>query len=148
MRIVVIGGGPGAGKTAVIEELARRGYGIVPEIARQIIQEQVQSGGAAVPWGDTRLYTQLMLSRSVESFHQQNGVSEMTFLDRGIPDVLCYARIIGLPDVREIESACRAYRYNRRVFLLPPWKEIYRTDLERKQTFAEAVQVYETMICV
>ena len=38
------------------------------------------------------------------------------------------------------------WRYNDHVFILPPWKEIYRTDAERKQDWNEAVFTYNKMI--
>jgi len=147
-NLFVITGGPGVGKTAVLQELERQGYTVVAEVARQIIQEQVRTKGNALPWGDTKSYTEMMLSRSIESFLALNQTSFPTFCDRGIPDVLCYARIIKFLDASEIESACRRFRYNRRVFMLPPWEEIYRTDTERKQSFDEAVAVYEQMVRV
>jgi len=31
------------------------------------------------------------------------------------------------------------------VLLMPPWEDIYRTDAERDQTFAESVQVCEDL---
>jgi predicted ATPase len=34
------------------------------------------------------------------------------------------------------------------VFLAPPWKEIYATDNERKQDFAEAERTFELMAAV
>ncbi|MGH2624177.1 MAG: AAA family ATPase, partial [Sphingobacterium sp.] len=34
------------------------------------------------------------------------------------------------------------YRYHPKVFLLPPWKEIYVNDQERKQTWQQAVETY------
>jgi len=68
------------------------------------------------------------------------------FTDRGIPDTLCYARLIGLSETGLIESACRRYRYASVVFLAPPWSEIYKTDDERKQSFAESVQTYEELV--
>jgi predicted ATPase len=147
-NLFVITGGPGVGKTTLLHELERRGCAVVPELARQIIQEQVQTKGNALPWADMKSYTHLMLSRSVESFLSLNQASFPTLCDRGIPDALCYARIINLPDVRELESACARFRYNRQVFVLPPWKEIYKTDTERKQSFDEAVRVYEEMVRV
>ncbi len=37
--------------------------------------------------------------------------------------------------IRAAEAACR---YDSPVFLVPPWREIYRTDEERRHDFAEA----------
>jgi predicted ATPase len=143
-NLYVITGGPGAGKTSLLRELARRGLICVPEVARQIIQEQVASQGDAVPWGNTARYVEIMLSRSIAEFTRHSGARQPTFFDRGIPDVLCYARLIDLqPD--EIQRACNGYRYNRLVFMAPPWEEIYTMDAERKQTFAEAIETHRVM---
>jgi hypothetical protein len=39
-NLFVVSGGPGAGKTTVLHELASRGFPFAPEIARQIIQRK------------------------------------------------------------------------------------------------------------
>jgi len=148
LNLFVVSGGPGAGKTTVLQELARRGYPFAPEIARQIIQEEVHSGGTALPWGDREAYTLRMLERSVESYLSHTPAPRPTFSDRGIPDTLCYARLIGLANQESILDACRQYRYASVVFLAPPWKEIYETDNERKQDFAEAEKTFEQIVQV
>jgi predicted ATPase len=81
-----------------------------------------------------------MLQRSIESFEEHTPAARPSFADRGIPDTLGYARLIGLRDRRAIERACRRYRYAPTVFLAPPWSDIYQTDGERKQDFAEALR--------
>ena len=68
-----------------------------------------------------------MLQRSIESFREHIPALQTMFSDRGIPDTLCYARLIGLRDMGPIESACHRFRYARTVFLAPPWKEISRS---------------------
>jgi len=137
-NLFVISGGPGSGKTTVLDQLASLGFGVAPEVARQIIQEQVQVGGNALPWLDHVAYTHLMLQRSIASYVAHPPENGLTFFDRGIPDTLGYARRIGLTDAAFIQDACRRYRYAPVVFLAPPWEEIYKTDNERKQDFAEA----------
>lgn len=137
-NLFVITGGPGAGKTTVLLELERRGFRYAPEVARQIIQEQVRNGGKALPWDDRELYTRLMLERSVHSYKEHTPALGPTFCDRGIPDTLGYARLIGLADDEAIRRACDQYRYAPCVFVAPPWEEIYGTDSERKQDFEEA----------
>ena len=144
-NLFVITGGPGSGKTTVLLELQKRGFRFAAEVARQIIQEQVRDGGSAVPWGNRERYTSLMLQRSIESYLQHTPAAEKTFADRGIPDSLCYARLIRLEDESKIREACDLYRYAKRVFLAPAWREIYETDTERKQDVAEAVRTAEVM---
>jgi predicted ATPase len=144
-NLVVITGGPGTGKTTVLQELERRGFACVAEVARQIILEQVHARGDALPWANTERYCELMLKRSVDSFLKHDPAYAITFCDRGIPDTLCYARLIRSPRESEILEACRVNRYASRVFLTPPWREIYQTDAERKQTYEDAVRTYEQM---
>jgi predicted ATPase len=143
-NLYVLTGGPGAGKTTILAELQRRGFAGIPEVARQIIQEQVQSGGTALPWGDTARYAKLMLERSILSFREQMTASQITFCDRGIPDTVCYLRLIGHDDAEAV-AASVAYRYAAKAFLAPAWAEIYATDSERKQSFEEAVRTCNLM---
>jgi predicted ATPase len=147
-NLFVVSGGPGSGKTTVLQELAGRGFPFAPEVAREIIQEQVRSGGAALPWKDREAYTALMLHRSIESYVTHTPAARPMFSDRAIPDTLCYARLIGLREEAFILDACRRYRYAPLVFLTPPWREIYETDAERKQDFAEAERTFHQMVQV
>jgi predicted ATPase len=144
-NLVVISGGPGAGKTTLLLELERRGFCFAAEVARQIIQEQMRDGGSALPWGDREQYCRLMLERSIASYLEHAASKGTTFFDRGIPDTFCYSRLIGSPLEKEIFAACERYRYMGRVFLAPPWQEIYATDAERKQTYDEVVKTYHMM---
>jgi predicted ATPase len=144
--LVALSGGPGMGKTTVLAELERRGFRCAAEVARQIIQEQMRDGGDALPWGDRERYCRLMLERSIDSYQEGALLTSTTFFDRGIPDTLCYSRLVGLSLEDEIVEACRKYRYSNRVFLAPPWQEIYATDGERKQPYSEALRTYELMV--
>ncbi|MGH9664797.1 MAG: AAA family ATPase, partial [Bryobacteraceae bacterium] len=110
-NLFVISGGPGAGKTTTIVELAKIGFQYIPEVARKIIQEQAQSGGRTLPWDDREAYVELMLQRSIESFQKHTPASKPLFADRAIPDTLCYARLIRLGDNGLIQRACRRFRY-------------------------------------
>jgi len=145
-KLTVISGGPGAGKTTLLLELERRGFRCSPEVARQIIQEQVRGGGDALPWGDRTAYCRLMLERAIASYLEHAETKEIVFFDRGVPDALCYSRLTGLGLDDEILAACRRHRYGTKVFLAPPWSEIYVTDPERWQDFDEAIRTYELMV--
>jgi predicted ATPase len=66
--------------------------------------------------------------------------------DRGVPDVLGYLRLCGLSIPAHVNRAAQRLRYNRRVFIAPPWREIFQIDAERKQSFDEAQATYQAMI--
>jgi predicted ATPase len=148
LNAFVVTGGPGSGKTTVLTELANSGYGYVPEVARAIIREETERGGTALPWGDTSAYTARMLEGTIRAFRENSTRDQHFFFDRGLPDVLCYARLIGLRDTSEIRAACRRFRYNETAFIAPVWEAIYATDGERKQSFVEAAVTYEMMVRV
>lgn len=144
----IITGGPGVGKTTLLKELGRRGFAIVPEDARRIIQEQVAANGEGLPWDNKELYAQLMLEESRQSYQRAaTGLSEAkaVFFDRGIVDAVCYMIMEDIPVTKKINKWIASCPYNIRVFILPPWREIYQPDKERKQTWAEAVRTYEAM---
>ncbi|WP_417369975.1 AAA family ATPase [Flavobacterium beibuense] len=136
----IITGGPGCGKTTLIEKLKQYEYNCIDEAARSIIQEQVKNNGNALPWKNTFKYKKLMLQKSIEDYKNANK-ELITFFDRGIPDTLCYSKVLNEEITPEENLASIAYRYNKKVFWLPPWKEIYTTDSERKQNWTEAKRI-------
>lgn len=140
----IITGGPGVGKTTLLHELGQNGLQCVPEVARRIIQEQMAQHGDALPWKNRELYKTLMLEASSDVYRQADPVI-ITFFDRGIPDVLAYAKLAGLTITDTLLSATALFRYNPIVFILPPWKAIYTTDTERKQTWEEALTTFDVM---
>jgi predicted ATPase len=107
----------------------------------------MSAGGDALPWADRERYAREMLDRSVAAFEEGSRAESTIFFDRGIPDTVCYVRLAGVsPELaREAAETCERHRYWRRVFLAPPWREIYTTDVERKQSFGEAVSTYSLM---
>lgn len=143
----VITGGPGVGKTALINELERYGFQIVHEEARSIIKRQVKTGGDGLPWKDKSLYAELMLNASLQTYRKVSAdhSTETVFFDRGIIDTFCYMHMENIPFSEEISKIAEKYRYNKKVFILPPWKEIYENDNERKQTWEEAEFTFQQM---
>jgi predicted ATPase len=126
-RFFAITGGPGAGKTALIRRLQALGEAVVEESARAILQAHAERPSQA------RL-AELMLERDLAAYRGARG---RTFFDRSIVDAWGMLRAAG--PCPAADEAVRTYRYNRLAFIAPPWREIYVTDAERIQTWAEAV---------
>lgn len=145
-RFFVVAGGPGAGKTTLIEALVRIGYARSIEAARAIIQDQLAVGGRALPWRDPAMFTEMMLSWEMRSYRLACEEAGPVFFDRGMPELAGYLRLEGLPVPPHIERAIKTFRYNHRVFLAPLWPEIYTQDSERKQTLEDAERSYEAVV--
>ena len=145
-RFYVLTGGPGSGKTAVIEGLHQAGYARTVEAGRGIIQDQVGIGGRALPWQDPAFFAELMLSWEMRSYHMAEQSTGPVFFDRGVIDVIGYLRLMNRPVPRHMGQAAATFRYNRRVFIAPPWEDIFAQDGERKQDFEEAERTYEAMV--
>jgi predicted ATPase len=145
-RFFVVTGGPGSGKSTLIDALERAGFARSIEAGRGIIQGQVAIGGTALPWSDWAAFAELMLSWEMRSYRWAQAQAGPVFFDRGVPDVVGYLRLAGLPVPQHMEKAAEIFHYNRRVFIAPPWPEIFRQDRERKQDLDEAVRTYDAMV--
>ena len=145
-RFHIVTGGPGSGKTSLLEALRSRGYICSVEAGRGIIQDQASIAGRALPWEDRSLFAELMLSWEMRSYRMAQEATGPVFFDRGVPDVLGYLHLIGTPAPQHIQSATQKFRYNPTVFITPPWPEIFQHDHERKQDFNEAVRTYDALV--
>ena len=145
-RFHVITGGPGSGKTSLIEALARLGYAHTVEAGRAIIQDQLAVDGPGLPWRDPLAFAELMLSWELRSYRMAEEMSGPVFFDRGVTDLVGYLALVGRPVPPHISRAAEHFRYNGRVFVAPPWPAIYTQDAERKQTPEEAVRTYEALV--
>lgn len=143
-NFVVITGGPGAGKTTLIDAFAMLGHGRTVEAGRFIIQAQAEIGGMGVHWGDRQLFAELMLMHEIRSYEEAHAAPGLVFFDRGVTELTGYLRMSGRPVLPHFRQAAEVYRYNRTVFAAPPWQEIYANDTERRQDFAEAVATYDS----
>lgn len=134
LRRIVITGGPGAGKTTLIERLARAGYAHIPETGRAIIREQTETGGVCLPWSDRQAYARLMFDTDMDKYDAAPREGRIAFYDRGLVDVIGYLRVEGMPVPEKYDLAARQRRYHETVFLAPFWPDIYGIDAQRRQS--------------
>lgn len=144
-QIYVVTGGPGFGKTELIEALKAEGFLCSGEFARDLIQEQTETEGDILPWKNPRLFQQTILNKR-KAFFESVPDETIAFADRAIPDQLAFARYrgFGTPDV--LWEAAKNYRYSETVFITPPWPEIYQNDTIRTESFSEAKKIHQAVI--
>ncbi|MBI4016731.1 MAG: ATP-binding protein [Candidatus Aenigmarchaeota archaeon] len=134
----VITGGPGVGKTTTLNELEKLGYSTLPEVARQIIAEQMPNG--VLPWTNLFAFQKLVVTRQLDLESKVEGV---TFLDRGLLDGLAYCWAGGIDVPLQLSHACRNAEYAG-VFLLDRLPA-YCTDAQRKESVEEAEKIHNAL---
>lgn len=78
-----------------------------------------------------------MLSRAIYNFRRINSSDKPIIFDRGIPDMIGYAKLFEV-DTSSSLKASKLYKYNKKVFFLPSWHEIYSNDEDRTMSFEVA----------
>ncbi len=139
---IVITGGPGTGKTTLINELERRNFKCTPEISRQVTLMARKNGIDHLFLEDPLLFSKLLLEgREQQYIDASNTSASVIFFDRGIPDVHAYMNHFNTkyPDIYIKKS--EKYKYDH-IFLLPPWEDIYTTDNERYESYELSINIY------
>lgn len=143
-RFVVISGCSGGGKSTLLAELNRRGYSVIEEPGRRIVREETTSGGTCLPWTDMAAFLRRAVAMSLADRVSAAASTGWVFFDRGLVDAA--AGLQHLTGEAVVESLGRTHRFYRRVFLAPPWPELYLTDPERRHGFEFAVAEYSRLL--
>jgi predicted ATPase len=135
IRLAFIGG-TGRGKTTLLENLAQRGYTIVPEAARIIIEEEQRKDSEIVPWRNLYGF-QVRVAKTILEL-EYSFDSPVLLCDRGLLDGHAYA-LNGKVPTPEIILKKPFGRYNG-IFTLAELKN-YRNDDSRKESRQEALKI-------
>ncbi|WP_062733558.1 AAA family ATPase [Sphingobium abikonense] len=142
-RFVVISGCSGGGKSTLIDELARRGHAVVEEPGRRIIAEEIARGGAALPWIDLAAFAQRAIEVALQDRENAARHPGWVFFDRSLVDAAVALDHVSVE--RHAEPLCHAHRYHHRVFLTPPWPEIFENDADRRHDIGAAIEEYDRL---
>jgi predicted ATPase len=136
-RFVIISGCSGGGKSSLLAELGWRGHAVVEEPGRRIVREELAGAGVALPWRDAEAFLRRAVSMALADLASMRGSTGWVFLDRGLIDAAVGLRHVTGESV--LDAVAERYRFHRRVFLAPPWPEIYVADGERRHDVEFAI---------
>jgi predicted ATPase len=108
------------------------------------VREELASGGSALPWVDRIGFARRAITLALADRFAATSLDGWVFFDRGLVDAAtALQHLTGEP---ALATLGQANRYHRRVFLAPPWPEIYRTDLERRHGLDVALVEYSRLL--
>ena len=143
-RFVVISGCSGGGKSTLLAELGRRGYAIVEKPGRRIVKAEMRSNGTPLPWIDPIAFLHRAIAMALADRASVDTPDEWVFFDRSLIDsAVGHQHLTGEP---VLITLGQLHRYYQRVFLTPPWPQIYVQDKERRHTLDSAMAEYSRLL--
>jgi predicted ATPase len=142
MRRFIITGAPGAGKTAILRQLERDGFGVVEEAATDVIAA-AQAQGIVQPWTDAIFVDAIVALQQERQLEAASSTDEIQFHDRSavctaaLAEYLGYARSPQL--INELERISKEAIFERRVFFVRTLGFITRTEA-RQISFDESLR--------
>jgi predicted ATPase len=112
----VITGAPSSGKTTLVKELEKRGYSVVHEVARGVIEAEMAKGRTLEEIRSDKGYFESLVLRTKIDIEARLPRDEVIVFDRAIPDSIAYFEVAGL-DIEEAISKSPRNHY-RKIFML------------------------------
>lgn len=141
---IIISGAPGTGKTSIISKLSESGYKCHKEVSREIIANQLQINGSITPWQDLFKFSEIVIKERLKQYKQ--ATNKIEFYDRGIIDSFAYLLKDNIHVEEEWITIAKEHKYYKKIFITPPWEEIYHTDHERKEDFMSATKIHSYLL--
>lgn len=139
-KIVLIGG-PGTGKSTVLNALEKLDYPCMHEVSREVTLEAQQKGIEQLFLSDPLLFSKLLLEGRERQYEKSLEInSDWIFFDRGLPDVFAYLNFSNQDYPGYFREKSEQYRYDH-VFLFKPWESIYVSDNERYESFEDSTKI-------
>ncbi|SON51094.1 AAA family ATPase [Vibrio tapetis] len=144
MQPIIITGGPGAGKTTLVNALGNLNYITYAEGSRALIEQQSTIEGGILPWHDLAGFAELCLDLMSRQKSDALSSNHFAFMDRAIPDICGYLTKGGLAVPESYRQA--SLGYNPQVFFCRPHADIYVQDDVRPYPFEEALEIHAELV--
>lgn len=127
-----------------MEAFSQLGYPTIPEPGRRIVAEEMRDNGDALPWVNLNAFARRAMHVAQSDLARADNMGGLVFFDRGLVDAAVAYEFAGGAPYRSLLAGRR--HYAQRVFLAPPWPEIFVTDAERRNSLEEANAEYHRLV--
>jgi predicted ATPase len=147
LKLIVISGCSGGGKSTLITELSKMGYSVIHEAATRVLEEQLAADGLITPWKNPLCFCELLIARAVDDFHRANSMTDplkkIIFFDRSFLEGIRWYNTFNSVNSDQYDNLIEALRYFHSIYITPPWKEIYDQNDFRRHSFDKSVDDYQ-----
>lgn len=103
------------------------------------------SGGDALPWTNPQRFAERCIALAIEHL-KASEKDTRAFFDRSLIDAVSALEHMKLPVPDAARRALEARPYAHRVFMAPPWPDLFATDTERRHTFEDSKAEFERLL--
>lgn len=100
--------------------------------------------GLALPWVNEIAFARRAVEIALADRAAASREAGWVFFDRGLLDAA--AALQHLTGEPTLTTLGQPHRYHRRIFLTPPWPEVYVTDAERRHGLDDAIAEYQRLL--
>ena len=142
---IVISGGPGGGKTTIINSLKRLGYFCYDEISRDLIERGKKNGNQNLFIENPIKFSNFLWKKREEQY--KNSIIQKkydkVFFDRSLIDITSYLEFI---QKRNLNLEKKLIRFNYDiVFLVKPTEKFYKKDYSRFEDFNQSIKIHDIL---
>ncbi len=136
----VLTGGPGCGKTTLLNALKDKGYTVIPEASRTLIDRGIAKGINPTDLRKNEEKFQYDVLNHKAHMEKKTDPNKIAFFDRGMHDTIAYFRHYGY-ELEDWANKLISESYYRKVFLLEPLAD-YQPDYARTEVGNFAAKIH------
>lgn len=145
---VVIDGGPGTGKTSIIDELKKLRYHIVPEVARVFLEKERYKKNRQLLKSEFKRLQEEIWIKSLKDFYSVDNLknSKVVFFDRGMISGLGYMILHKIPINKNIIKQAKSDKYDYIFIVHPLPRKFYAADKVRHESYNVSLDIQRSII--